>query len=56
MPLIALILLPFVGSLVAALLPSNARNAESTLAGVIAAFAPARRASHLDPVEAIRTV
>ncbi len=36
MPLIALILLPFAGSLVAALLPSNARNAESTLAGVIA--------------------
>ena len=36
MPLIALILLPFAGSLVAALLPSNARTAESTLAGVIA--------------------
>ncbi|MDE2175087.1 MAG: ABC transporter permease [Betaproteobacteria bacterium] len=28
----------------------------ATLAGIVAAFAPARRASHLDPVEAIRTV
>jgi multicomponent K+:H+ antiporter subunit A len=36
MPLIALILLPFAGSLVAALLPANARNAESTLAGIVA--------------------
>jgi len=36
MPLIYLILLPFVGSVVAALLPSNARNTESTLAGLIA--------------------
>ncbi|HEY0200438.1 MAG TPA: proton-conducting transporter membrane subunit, partial [Burkholderiaceae bacterium] len=37
-PLIALILLPFVGSIIAALLPANARNAESTLAGAIALF------------------
>ncbi|MEQ6438058.1 monovalent cation/H+ antiporter subunit A [Comamonas sp. w2-DMI] len=36
MPLITLILLPFAGSLVAALLPANARNAESTLAGIVA--------------------
>ena len=36
MPLIALILLPFAGSVIAALLPSNARNTESTLAGIIA--------------------
>lgn len=36
MPLIALILLPFAGSLLAALLPANARNTESTLAGIIA--------------------
>ena len=36
MPLIYLILLPFAGSLLAALLPANARNTESTLAGVIA--------------------
>lgn len=28
----------------------------ATLAGVLAAYAPARRAAHLDPVEAIRTV
>ncbi|GGH65996.1 monovalent cation/H+ antiporter subunit A [Comamonas phosphati] len=36
MPLIALIFLPFAGSLVAAFLPANARNAESTLAGIVA--------------------
>ena len=36
MPLITLILLPFIGSLIAAMLPANARNTESTLAGVIA--------------------
>ncbi len=36
MPLITLILLPFIGSLLAALLPANARNTESTLAGLIA--------------------
>lgn len=36
MPLISLIILPFVGSLLAAVLPANARNTESTLAGIIA--------------------
>src|SRR6218665_174302 len=36
MPLITLILFPLIGSLVAAVLPTNARNAESTLAGLIA--------------------
>ncbi|WP_404299454.1 monovalent cation/H+ antiporter subunit A [Alicycliphilus denitrificans] len=36
MPLLLLIILPFAGSLLAALLPANARNAESTLAGVTA--------------------
>ncbi|HEX4880389.1 MAG TPA: monovalent cation/H+ antiporter subunit A [Limnobacter sp.] len=36
MPLLNLVLLPFAGSLIAALLPANARNAESTLAGLIA--------------------
>jgi len=36
MPLLSLILLPFIGSLLAALLPANARNTESTLAGLIA--------------------
>ncbi|MFN9726075.1 monovalent cation/H+ antiporter subunit A [Acidovorax sp.] len=38
MSLVTLILLPFIGSLIAAVLPANARNAESTLAGLIAAF------------------
>ncbi|MBC7734406.1 MAG: monovalent cation/H+ antiporter subunit A [Bacteriovorax sp.] len=38
MPLLTLVALPFVGSLIAALLPANARNAESTLAGAIALF------------------
>ncbi len=36
MPLISLILLPFLGSLIAALLPANARTSESALAGFIA--------------------
>lgn len=36
MSLIFLIVLPFIGSLTAALLPTNARNTESTLAGIIA--------------------
>ena len=34
--LLLLVALPFIGSLIAAVLPSNARNAESTLAGMIA--------------------
>ncbi len=35
MSLLLLLLLPFIGSLVAALLPTNARNVESTWAGVV---------------------
>jgi len=38
MSLIYLVLLPFLGSLLAAFLPANARNTESTLAGFIALF------------------
>ncbi|OJX29806.1 MAG: monovalent cation/H+ antiporter subunit A [Burkholderiales bacterium 68-12] len=38
MSLVFFVLLPFAGSVVAALLPANARNAESTLAGLIALF------------------
>ena len=38
MPLITLLLLPFLGSLLAAVLPANARNTESTLAGLIGVF------------------
>src|SRR5574337_1763135 len=36
MPLILLITLPFIASLLAAMLPANARNTESTLAGLVA--------------------
>lgn len=36
--LISLVALPFLASLLAAVLPSNARNAESTLAGLVACF------------------
>jgi len=36
MSLALLVILPFVGSLIAAVLPATARNAESTLAGAIA--------------------
>ena len=35
MPLVLLVLLPWLGSLFAVMLPSNARNAESTAAGLI---------------------
>ncbi len=35
LPLTLLIILPFVGSLLAAVLPANARNTESTFAGII---------------------
>ena len=38
MALSYLILLPFIGSAIAALLPANARNTESTLAGAISVF------------------
>ena len=38
MPLVTLILLPFLGSVIAALMPANARNSESALAGLIALF------------------
>ena len=45
MPLVLLVILPWLGSLVAVMLPSNARNADSTAAGVIslAALVPAAR-------------
>ena len=33
-----IVLLPFIGSLIASALPSNARNIESTMAGLIALF------------------
>jgi multicomponent K+:H+ antiporter subunit A len=36
MPLVFLVALPFVASVLAALMPSNARNRESTLAGLVA--------------------
>ena len=38
MSLTTLVLLPFIGSLLAAALPTNARNTESTLAGLVAVF------------------
>lgn len=38
MSLLHLIVLPFAASLIAALLPANARNAESTLAGAVALY------------------
>ncbi|KAF1046113.1 monovalent cation/H+ antiporter subunit A [Xylophilus sp.] len=50
MPLAALILLPFLGSLIAAFLPSNARNTESTLAGVIALFCAVQAALYFPDI------
>jgi len=40
MPLVLLVILPWLGSLIAVMLPSNARNAESTAAGGISLGAP----------------
>ena len=50
MPLITLILLPFIGSLLAAVLPSNARNTESTLAGLIAVFCTVQAALYFPEI------
>lgn len=45
LPLLSLVLLPFAGSLIAAFMPANARNAESTLAGAIALLCAVQVAS-----------
>ena len=50
MPLVTLILLPFLGSLIAALLPANARNSESTLAGLIALFCTVQAALYFPQI------
>lgn len=50
MSLILLIILPFVGSLVAAVLPANARNTESTLAGLIALFCTVQTALYFPEI------
>ncbi len=50
MPLIYLIVLPFVGSLMAAVLPANARNTESTLAGLIALFCTVQAALYFPQI------
>ncbi|SFB75193.1 multisubunit potassium/proton antiporter, PhaA subunit /multisubunit potassium/proton antiporter, PhaB subunit [Polaromonas sp. OV174] len=50
MPLISLILLPFLGSLLAAVLPANARNTESTLAGLIALFCTVQAALYFPDI------
>ena len=50
MPLVTLILLPFIGSLLAAVLPANARNTESTLAGVIALFCTVQAALYFPQI------
>ncbi len=52
MPLILLVLLPFAGSVLAALLPANARNAESTLAGAVALFCAVQAALYFPEVAA----
>ncbi|MDR7093496.1 monovalent cation/H+ antiporter subunit A [Hydrogenophaga laconesensis] len=50
--LIFLVALPFLGSLLAALLPANARNTESTLAGAIALFCAVQTAMYFPEVAA----
>ncbi|MCV2370518.1 monovalent cation/H+ antiporter subunit A [Roseateles oligotrophus] len=44
--LISLVALPFLASLIAALMPANARNAESSLAGAVALFCFVQAASY----------
>jgi multicomponent K+:H+ antiporter subunit A len=50
MQLLHLILLPFLGSILAAMLPANARNAESTLAGLIALFCTVQAALYFPQI------
>lgn len=50
MSLIALLLLPFIGSCLAAVLPHNARNAESLLAGGVALAGAIQVASWFGPI------
>ena len=50
MPPIFLVLLPFIGSLIAAVLPANARNTESTLAGLIALFCTVQAALYFPQI------
>ena len=52
LPLLSLVALPFIGSLLAAFLPANARNAESTLAGLIALFCAVQAALYFPEVAA----
>ncbi|WP_310387080.1 proton-conducting transporter membrane subunit, partial [Roseateles sp.] len=50
--LLSLVALPFLASLIAALLPSNARNAESTLAGAVALFCLVQAVSYFPDMAA----
>ncbi len=52
LPLLTLVALPFLGSLIAALLPANARNAESSLAGVIALVCAVQAALYFPEIAA----
>ncbi|HIV73143.1 MAG TPA: monovalent cation/H+ antiporter subunit A [Candidatus Aquabacterium excrementipullorum] len=52
MPLLTLVALPFLGSLIAALLPANARNAESSLAGLIALVCTVQAALYFPEIAA----
>ncbi len=52
LPLLSLVALPFIGSLLAALLPANARNTESTLAGLIALACAVQAAFYFPEVAA----
>lgn len=52
MSLTTLVLLPFIGSLLAAALPTNARNTESTLAGLVAVFCAIQAALYFPDIVA----
>ncbi len=52
LPLATLVILPFLGSLIAAVLPANARNAESSLAGFVALVCAVQAAMYFPDIAA----
>ncbi|MFA7669856.1 MAG: hypothetical protein WCX93_10945, partial [Burkholderiaceae bacterium] len=59
MSLVLIIVLPFLGSIIAAFLPSNARNIEAWLAGIIALVCAGLSAAQFSTIfdgEVVRTV
>ena len=56
MPVVLLVVLPFIASVLAAMMPSNARNRESTLAGLVALVCTIQAAWFFPQVAAGRVI